>query len=184
MGNLISLAAHKRILLAHKAFRLCRSYFPHDGLWRDTTSWMDLPDPIVLAFASEDHNAQAALYDVIMVCQECGRGDDFKAQKMDKLCHLLNGYFYLVDLARFEIMARLDWVERFAPLEKPLIDLASAPWSYEPEALLENPPLRPLHPGYAQGEQETTMDRTVTTRKAVPEALQRFRAKIQNFIQD
>jgi len=111
-----------------------------------------------------------------MVCQGTGQGEDFVAQKIDTLCRLLNGYFYLVDLARFEVMARLGWIERIPALEKPLVDLAGDPLSYETEALMETPPLRPLHPGYDEDRLRTGMERPVLARKAVPEALRRFRA--------
>ncbi len=175
MADVISLNHFKSRRLAHRAFRLWRRFFPGEGLWNEGTAWKDLPGAVLLAFASESDQAQTALYDFIMVCQGLGNSEAFESQDLDTLCRLLNGYFYLIDQARFEVMARLGWVERPAAGAKPLLEAACDPTIYETAALAETPPPRPAHPEYEEDRLGIGMERPVLVRKAVPEAIRRFR---------
>ncbi len=178
MGDIVFLRHIKRQRLAERAFRLWRRFFPAQGLWNENTSWKDLPNTVLLAFASESDDAQTALHDFIMVCQNLGHGQALPSQDWHTLCRLLDGYFYLIDQARFEIMARLGWVERSAAAQRPLIDIACDSSIYGTGALVETPALRPDHPEYGQDRAGTGMERAVLVRKAIPEAIRRFRAAL------
>lgn len=175
MGDVVSLEGYKYRKLADRAFRLCRWLFPGQGLWNASTTWKDLPGSVLLAFASESDEAQTALYDFIMVCQGLGHGEAFESQDLDTLCRLLNGYFYLIDQARFEIMARLGWVDRPAAAKKPLLEAACDRTIYDTAALAETPAPLPAHPGYEEDRLGAGMERPVLVRKAVPEAIRLFR---------
>ncbi|ROQ93202.1 hypothetical protein [Desulfosoma caldarium] len=180
MDNVVFLDQMRRQKLASRAFRLWRRLFSGDHPWNEKTRWQDLTHSMLLRFASEDQNAQKALYDLIMVTQGLGDGDHFTSVNLETLCRLLNGYFYLTDQARFEIMARLDWVQRSPRMERPILDMACDPSIYETEALWEIPPLCPRHPEYEKDWMTKGMERSVLVRKAIPQALQQLRAMAQN----
>lgn len=179
MGRIIMLEDFKRQRSADRAFRLWRRFFPEQPSWNARTAWQDVADGVLLAFGSETPEAQKAMEDMIMVCLGLGHGGDFQAQALDTLCRLLNGYFYLIDQARFEIMARVDWVDRPAGARKPILDLARDPSTYEPAAMAEIPAPRPAHPGYDEDCHGKGMERAVLVRKAIPEAIRRMRSRLE-----
>ncbi len=179
MGRVVLIEDFKRQKLADRAFRTWRRFFPEHPSWNAGTAWKDVSDAVLLAFGAETPEAQTALHDLIMVCQERGRGEDFEAQAFESFCRLLNGYFYLMDQARFEIMARLGWVDRSEGTRKPILDLARHPFIYEPAAMADLPVPRLDHPGYDEDRQGNGMERAVIVRKAVPEAIRRMKSRLE-----
>ncbi|WP_445893473.1 hypothetical protein [Desulfosoma sp.] len=176
VNHVVFLDCWRRRKLAHAAFRLWRRYFSQHPLWNEKTRWKDLSHSVLLRFASEHTDAQRALFDLIMVCQELGHADDGQSLDLETLCRLFNGYFYLMNQAQCEIMARLAWVQRSLRMEKPLVDLACDPFIYETKALLEIPAPCPKHPGYEEYRRSQGMERAVVVRKAIGQALRHLRA--------
>lgn len=179
VNHVVFLDSWKRRKLAHEAFRLWRRYFSQHPLWNEKTRWKDLSHSVLLCFASEHTYAQRALFDLIMVCQGLGLGDDSQSLDLETLCRLFNGYFYLMNQAQCEIMARLAWVQRSPRMEKPLVDVACDPSIYETEALLEIPAPSPKHPGYEEYRTSQGMERAVVVLKAFPQALRHLQAMAQ-----
>lgn len=179
MGRVVALQDFKRQKLADRAFRTWRRLFSEHPSWNADTAWKDVSDAVLLSFGLEKPEAQTALHDLITVCQERGHGEDFEAQAFESFCHLLNGYFYLMDQARFEIMARLGWVGRSEGTRRPILDLAQDPFIYEPAAMADLPVLRPDHPGYDEDRLGNGMERAVIVRKALPEAIRRMELRLE-----
>lgn len=176
MGRVVSLVSHKYRKAAEKGFQEWRRLFESVVSFDPHTRWSDLPDEVLIFFCEENPESRYSFYDLIMRSLGLGNGHDFEGQPFDRLTVLLNGYFFIMDQARFECMRRLGWLERIPREEQPIIEVIMESASYDYPSLLETPEPTPAHPAYADYLKGRDIERSALVRRSFPEAIRLFKA--------
>jgi hypothetical protein len=179
MADIISLESHKNRSAANRGFREWRRLFGSLTDFHEHTKWADLPDEIILFFCEEGPESTHAFYDLLLRAHRLGTGQDFEAWAFDRFSTLMNGYFFILDQARFECMRRLGWIETIPRGDRSIIDLVMDSGTYEYAAQLEVPAPSSTHPAYEEDRRSRGIDRPALVRKHTPEAIRQFKERLR-----
>ncbi len=136
-----------------------------------------LPDKLVLSLAESDPRG-ASLLEAMVCVVVLGKRQPLTALPPQTRMRLLELSLFLIDVVRFECMARLDWIEPQRVRELPLVEILSK----EPSELkqLTGPHrLRQDHPHFHKFEALPLMEKETFVRRMIPQALELFRRKLK-----
>ncbi len=125
-----------------------------------------------LVWGGED--SAMALYDLIMGIRGLGSGAGFHYIDSASKMGVTDITIFLLDLIRFEAMYRLGWLENYAFLEVPLVDLIQSFKDQFSAPGITAPALCASHPLYPQYLAEFEGDRNSFIRKLIPDAIKAF----------
>lgn len=106
-----------------------------------------------------------------------GSGSEFQNLPPRELNPLLDLFFLVIDLIRFECMRRLDWIEGLPLAAEPIITLIRRFYKEGPPPLLEVPRVAAGHPEYEKYRQLTPMEKQAFLRRSIPRAVAAFKEK-------
>ena len=143
----------------------------------ENTAWQDLPDEFILLLCEDKKKGRLLMYHVIMGALNLGSGYEFESLPSHQLVSLLDVYFMLLDLAHFECMRRLGWIEDIPCENEAIIDLIVEAAKGNGPGFIRIPRLAKAHPAYDQDMESNDLDRQVLVRKCAKEAVRVFKAR-------
>lgn len=177
MGEVIELAQFRRKLAADQGFRTWLIRFREQ--FGPQTSLQDLSDRTLLFLATPGEDNLFAILDLVLGARGWGTStrfllDDLSSQAKQEA---LDNALRLLDYCRFEVLARLGWIDRLPESELPLVDLVNqlASRTFVPSL----PVLAADHPGQEEYQKLILHDRQVFIRKLIPAALETFRRRLE-----
>ncbi len=173
MDKIVRLEVYRAKALEKKAFSSWEKRF---GIaFGVSTRLKDLDDTILLALAQPGDDSSEAFYELIMGTLELGDTPEFHYLPNAAQMKVVEVHLFLADLARFEMMRRLDWLEALSCEDLSLVELVLNHSTLQPESR-ENPPaLKVYHPLYQDYQTMVTGDKQVFIRQLLPDALAAFR---------
>ncbi len=172
MAGIVDINEGRRRLAAKKGFtpwsRRFRASFNED------TSIRALDSPLIRYLVRGDEDSSMALNELVMGIKGLGPGPRFHYLDSQSKMYVTDITLFLLDLVRFETMHRLGWLDDYAFLEIPLIDLIVNFRDQFLAARYTSPELSHSHPLYPKYLAEYESDRDVFLRKLIPEAIKAF----------
>ncbi|MBW1800319.1 MAG: hypothetical protein JRJ85_06265 [Deltaproteobacteria bacterium] len=159
------------------AFREWKPILPSGLCLDEDTTLSDLPDDLLLILCEEGQGGRLLIYHLIMGALNLGSGCGFETLPSAQLLSLLDIYFMVLDLARFECMRRLGWLEDIPYGGKPIIDFILEVSETRPPAFIKISRLSKAHPAYEQDVEDNDSDIQVLARKYAKEAVKAFKLK-------
>ncbi|MDD5205160.1 MAG: hypothetical protein PHS17_07045 [Desulfobacterales bacterium] len=145
----------------------------------ENTACSDLPDDLILFISEDTSESRLRVYDLIMGVLNLGSGYDFEELPSKRLMPLLDVYFMIMDLVRFECMKRIGWVDAVPYADMPIIDLIVKKAGGDGPVLLKISSVKKSHPAFAEFMESNDLDRQTVVRKHAKEAIQILREKTQ-----
>jgi hypothetical protein len=180
MDKVVSLESKKNQKAAKRGFREWQRLFRSLPILDEHTCWGDLPDDLILFLAEDDEGGRQIIHDLLMGALGWGSGYDFESLPSEKIIPLLDVYFILIDLVRFECMRRLGWVYELPLGYKPIIGLIREFNQGSLPVLTDPPKLAPNHPDYPEYALLNEMEKQAFIRRTIPEAVKQFQAKVRH----
>lgn len=178
MTEPVSLQAHKLKKSTQRGFREWRRLFPGLKEADETTRIMDLPDEVLLFLSEDIPQSRVLIYDLLMGVYGLGSGYEFESLAPDQVSALLDPFFLITDLLRFDCLRRLGWAYPAPGAAMPLIELVLMIQNGVPPDLQGAPELTAEHPAYKLLQHPSLLEQAVFLRRHIPEAIRRFREKI------
>lgn len=178
MKEPVSLQSHKMKKAAQRGFREWRRLLPGLGEADEQTRIMDLPDEALLYLSEDVPQSRVLIYDLLMGVYRLGSGYEFESLAPDQVSMLLDPFFLITDLLRFECLRRLGWAYPAPGAAMPLIELVLAIRNGVPPDLQGAPELTSDHPAFKLLQHPSLLEQAVFLRRHIPEAVSRFREKI------
>ena len=170
--KIVSITHYRRQKSAWMAFKQWNNLIPSGPCLNEDTTWPDLPDDLLIILCEEGERGKLLIYHLIMGALNLGSGRGFELLPSAQLLSLLDVYFMVLDLARFECMRRLGWLEDIPYGGKPIIDFILEVSETNSPAFLKISRLSKAHPAYDQDVEGNDSDRQVLARKYSKEAVQ------------
>ncbi len=156
------------------------------GRWRQRIGYQpemdtrlsDLPDGILEALAELKHQANLALYDVVLGVRGWGPGERFDELEARPKLEALDAFLFLADQVRWELMHRLGWLESGAAQKYPILDLALKHRAIQSEFGPEPPVLCEAYPGFEQVRRRLKIEPEAVVRSLIPKALAAFKQSL------
>lgn len=177
MDNIVSLNNHRRKKAAWRGFKKWRPFVPPGVSLDENTAWSELPDNLILFLCEDKRESRLLVYHLIMGALDRGSGHKFEILPHNQLLPLLDIYFMVMDMVRFECMRRLGWIEEIHYADEPIIDLVLNMARSDAPIFIQIPRMSKAHPGYAQDIESNGLDRQALVRKYAKEALEVFKEK-------
>jgi len=172
MGRLLYISECKRRIAAKKGFSPWGRRF---GIsFDDNTSIRLIDNQVIKYLVRGNEDSSSAFYELIMGIGGLGLAPRFHYLDSQSKMNVTDVTLFLLDLARFEAMYRLGWLENYTFLELPLVDLIQ---SFKPQFSAQGltpPALSAAHPLYPEYLAEFEGDRNSFVRKLIPEAIKAF----------
>jgi len=175
MDKIVSMEYYKRQKSAWRGFKQWKPLLPAGICLDEDTTWPDLPDDLLLVLCEDGREGRLLIYHLIMGSLDLGSGYEFEALPSEQLLPLLDIYFMVIDLARFECMRRLGWLEEIPYGSEPIIDFVWKAAESNSTVFIKISRLTRAHPAYAQDTEDNDSERQVLVRKYAKEAVEAFR---------
>jgi len=85
----------------------------------------------------------------------------------------------LLDLARLEVMRRLDWLEPDPKLDLPLVTLVKQVWRHGGAIIKHLPALTPQCPEYETYSRLNPREQATFPRRLIPRAVRQFQTQVE-----
>ncbi len=172
MAKVLDFQERRRHLTAKKGFEPWSRRFgtPFD----DDITIRRLDGSIVRFIIQGGEESAMAIYELVMGATGLGPGPRFHYLGSEEKMAVTDLTLFMLDLLRFEAMFRLGWLNDYAFLSIPIMDLIEGFRGQFAAARYQTPNLSPSHPRYAQYIGEFEGDRNAFVRKLIPEAIQAF----------
>ncbi|MGC8490445.1 MAG: hypothetical protein ACP5SH_01795 [Syntrophobacteraceae bacterium] len=172
MGRIFYLAECKRRLAARKGFA---PWWRRFGIQFDENTTVRSLDTLVLRrLARGNEESSTAFYELIMGIKGLGNGARFDfLEPRSKMC-VTDITIFLLDLTRFEVMYRLDWLEDYRFLNIALLDLVEDFHDKFVASRHSSPVLSSRHPRYREYAAQFEFDRQSFIRRLIPEAVKLY----------
>ncbi|MGA3114192.1 MAG: hypothetical protein ABSF90_07140 [Syntrophobacteraceae bacterium] len=172
MGRLLYISECKRRIAAKKGFSPWGRRF---GIsFDDNTSIRLIDNQVIKYLVRGNEDSSSAFYELIMGIGGLGLAPRFHYLDSQSKMNVTDVTLFLLDLARFEAMYRLGWLDDYPFLKVPLIDLIQT-FNEQFSAVRNNSPaLSSAHPLYEEYVAEFEGDRHAFIRKLIPEAIKVF----------
>ena len=180
MDKIVSLRDYGRQKAARRGFKAWKAMLPGGGSLDENTVWQDLPDEFILVLCEDKQKGRLLIYHLIMGALNLGNGYGFESLPSRQLVPLMDVYFMLIDLAHFECMRRLGWIEDIPCEDEAIIDLLVETAEGNGPGFIRIPRLAKAHPAYDQDMESNDLDRQVLVRKYAKEAVRVFKARIHD----
>jgi len=180
MAEIISLQSLKSHKAAKRGFREWQRLFKVLPNLDEHSLWSDLPDELILFLAEDEEGGRQIFHDFLMGGLGLGNGYEFESLPSERLIPLLDVYFILIDLVRFECMRRLGWVYEIPLADKPIIDLLLDHKRGILPALTDIPNLTPSHPDFTEYARLNEMEKRTFVRRTIPLAVKQFAEKVKS----
>lgn len=178
MHKIVRLKDYRRHKAAWRGFRKWKASLPPGKCLDENTTFPDLPDDLLLLLCEDNNESRLLIYDFIMGALDMGRGYAFESLPSSQLIPLLDICFMLTDLARFECMRRLGWIDKIPSGQEAIVALVFKAAESNGPKFIRIGSLTKAHPAYAQDIGNHGIDRQSLVRKYLKEALQLFRAHV------
>ncbi len=177
MGQIVDLERYRRQARAEQGFKAWRIRFGWD--FEPATRLMDIPDRILIDQASPGTASTMAFYELIMGL--LGHPPQLSFEQLDSRdqSQVLDIHLFLADHFRFEVMYRIDWLERFSGRQIALLDMVLDFKKVQNFCRNDPPTLDSSHPAYDRYRRLILLDRQVMIRKLIPQALEIFQRNLE-----
>ena len=138
----------------------------------------DLPPAVLAELADLGHQATLALYDVVLGVRGLGPGEDYPDLEPRVKLEALDGFLFLVDQVRFELMARLGWLEPPGAREHSIMEMARDYRQIAANAGQKPLKLTEAYPSYEQVRRRLEMEPEAVVRSVIPQALTAFKSQL------
>jgi hypothetical protein len=115
-----------------------------------------------------------------MGVKNLGKGAQFHSLDTSQKMAIMDIAIFLLDQLRFECMRRLGWINGYATMTIPMVDLISKFETGFAAAKNQTPELSPAHPRYQDYLNEFDMDRGAFLRRLIPEAIETFQQRLKS----
>ncbi len=138
----------------------------------------DLPETTLLALARPgDHSAEAC-HELIMGVLDLGDAAQFSAlDDRDKLT-VVDTHLFLADHVHFEIMRRLNWLQRHPCLDYPIVSLVRQAIQLRQFCATHAPALAASHPDYPAYSKLIAVEKQVFIRNLINRAIDEYGCRI------
>ncbi len=172
MGRVLFIAECRRRIVARKGFDYWQRRF---GIsFDENTSVRDLDTEVIRCLARGNEDSSSAFYELIMGIKGLGHAARFHFLDSTSKMGVTDITLFLLDLARFEVMFRLGWLEDYLYLKVPLLDIVEGFEEKFTEARHTSPVLSSTHPLHKEYVAQFDFDRHSFIRKLIPEAIKVF----------
>ena len=182
MDKIVSLKNYRRQKSSRRGFKEWKPLVSPSMCLDENTTWSDLPDDLILILCEDKAESRLLIYHLIMGTLDMGSGYEFETLPPDQLLSLLDIYFMVVDIVRFECMRRLGWIEGIHYVDEPIIDLILNMVKGNRPGFIQIRRLSRAHPGYDQDIESGGLDRQTLVRKYMKQAIQIFKEKVHGKI--
>lgn len=136
----------------------------------------DIPDRLLLALAESDPRGESLLEELVCLLL-LGKKQAVTALPPQMRMRILEFSLLLLDLVRFECMARLHWIEPQAARQFSLVGILSKePGEFK--GLKEPAGLTKDHPHFHKFQALPMVEREAFVRRMIPQALELFRRRL------
>ena len=180
MGKVISLESLKIHKAAQRGFKEWQRRFQSLPILDEHSLWSHLPDDLILFLAEDTDGSREILHDLLMGSLGLGNGYEFESLPSEKLLHLLDVNFILIDQIRFECMRRLGWILEIPLAHMPIIGLIREFGHSDLPLLTPIPELTPSHPDFSEYASLNEMEKRTFIRRMIPEAVKQFAAAVKS----
>ncbi len=178
MAQVIKMQEARRQISARRGFQSWTQRYGES--FDDRTCLSDLSDTTLGTLIEAGEQTSLALHDLIMGVKNLGRGAQFHGLDTSSKMVVMDIAIFLLDQLRFECMRRLGWIEVFATMKMPLVDLINDFQAGFAADKNQTPTLSPEHPRYQDYLNEFDMDRGAFLRRLIPEAIETFRQRLKS----
>jgi hypothetical protein len=172
MGRVYHISNGRRRIAARKGFDAWMRRFGDS--FDENTSVRRLDNLVIKYLVRGNEESSAALYELIMGTKGLGHAPGFHYLDSESKMGVTDITLFLLDLARFEAMYRLGWLDDYPLLEVPLVDLIL---NFQDQSLAlrnSSPSLSKAHPLFKKYAAEFEGDRHSFVRRLIPEAIRTF----------
>ena len=177
MNRIVSISHYRRERSAQKGFRNWKTFGRPDLYLDGDTTWPDLPDSLILLLSEDNPESRLRIYDLITGVLNLGSGFEFERLPSDRLVSLLDIYFIISDLVRFECMKRIGWLDAFPYEDMPIVDLIVKKAGGDDPVFLKISSIKESHPAYSEFIKSNELDRQSLVRNHIKEAIQILKNK-------
>jgi len=177
MAEIVDIREYRQRIFEKKAFGSWQKRFDTDFTMQ--TRLYDLPDQVVYFLSLPGDENGGAYYELIMGILDLGKAGRFHYLDRNDQLMVVDIHLFIADLARFELMRRLKWLDNLPCRQTPIADLVRSFDTMKRHTRMYPPALAPNHPGYAGYEKLLPRDREVFIRRLLPEALEEFKNRLE-----
>ena len=171
MGDLISIAAGRRRLIARRIFARWSRRFGE--FFDEATRPCDLSDKTLARLIGGGEPAEVAIQELIVGVRQKGNFKTSSDNLHEKIANL-DLMLFILDQLRFEAMRRLGWIDTYPTQGVPLINIVEQYQVRFACFRLSTPALSSNHPRYAEYSGILEADRASFVRRLIPEAIRLF----------
>lgn len=178
MAEVIHFGEARRQLSARRGFQGWTQRYGES--FNESTCLPDLSESTLGSLIEAGEQTSLAIHDFIMGVKNLGRGSQFQDLDNSQKMAVMDIAIFLLDQLRFECMRRLGWVETYATMNMPLVDLITSYTDGHSTMGDQTPSLSPSHPRYQEYLGEYDMDRAAFLRRLIPDAIETFKQRLRS----
>jgi hypothetical protein len=178
LAEVIRMAEARRQLNARRGFQGWTQRYGES--FNESTCLPDLSDATLASLIEAGEQTSLAIHDLVMGVKNLGRGAQFHSLDTSQKMAIMDIAIFLLDQLRFECMRRLGWIDGYATMTIPLVDLISDFQTDFAATKNETPTLTTSHPRYQDYQNEFDMDRGAFLRRLIPEAIETFQQRLKS----
>lgn len=138
----------------------------------------DISDQTLYRLAHPGEESSNAFYEFIMGALDLGPTAKFGYLEEKEKLRIIDLHLFLADNARFELMWRLGWLNRYAAQEIQLVELVQKAAEYKLKFKDQIPELSPTHTEYDNFRGLIPRDKDALIRRLLIPALEEFKQRI------
>jgi hypothetical protein len=146
----------------------------------ESTCLPNLSDSTLGSLIEAGEQTSLAIHDLVMGVKNLGKGAHFHSLDTSQKMAIMDIAIFLLDQLRFECMRRLGWINGYATMAVPMVELISGFETGFAAVKNQTPELLPGHPRYQDYMNEFDMDRGAFLRRLIPEAIETFQQRLKS----
>jgi len=145
----------------------------------EQTTIVDISDKTLFSLASPGDESTTAFYDMIMGILDLGRAAKFYYMESSDQLKIIDIHLFLADNVRFELMHRLEWVEKISYEKFSLLEMVQSCDKIRKQNKWKVPILSKSHHDYALYNALVGGDKEAFIRLMLPDAISAFKERLK-----
>ncbi len=143
------------------------------------TKLSDISDNTLFLLSKPGEETAMAYYEIILGVLDLGKAAKFYYLPNEKQLKVIDIHFLLIDLVRFEMMRRMEWITSYPFESRPIIDIIEFYENQKHELAGLHPVLSPSHPDYNFYCKQSEREKEMFIRRLVPKILEKFEQRLK-----
>lgn len=178
MTKIVNLQTYRNKALGQRSFGPWQKRFGEN--YGIHTRLSDLSEKTLYYLALPGDNSSNAFYEFIMGVLDLGPAPKFHYLENKDQLMVVDIHLFLADQVRFELMRRLEWLQRFSAENTTLLEMVQKSEELKVASKDAPPVLAETHPEYNDYQKLARGDKEVFIRRLLQEALEVFKKRIED----